>query len=536
MKKGELKLEKLFQYAFLGLLILQIAILFYFNMVRLPHMIDADSADAYYHMVQIVKNGTLNIPNWNHTTTLEIDSALLFAIPIYAITKNLFLSIGIANMCIIALYISVISTIMYYAKVKRTYIFMTLCFILTPWSFGMLEYVNMLFFGASQYAIKTLVPLLAVLVSILFTRYGELPKQGKLLAQLTGILYLALLFVTSLSTGSYVILCGIFPVILSLLLDFWLRGTIEGKYKIPRLIFFVVSIFVFMLGYKLYHDTFLLPSKYNMNLTRTDDLESMVKACFAGVFQVFGAISNEEIKGMSMEGIYYCLKKVVVCFLLIVSITNILQIFQKKEKTWIKRTLNCVFVFNFLLLLVYDTRFTGIEQLEYRYLLIGVIPLMVFAGILINDWSPKWNAFQEYSIYVICGIVLIGCMIGNNLTVYAQKDKTTYAIEVCDYIQNLDVDSLIFINDENTANLCRALDTEHRFGAFDATEQQMELSICSYLNENDPAFYGEKNALAVVTGTSLTDHISAEAATHYTQVGTVRWYDIYVSDNTVFSW
>lgn len=530
MKERKLNIEKMFEVLFFVLLVIQVSILLWFNLKKIPYMLDADAADAFYHMVQIVKNGTLDIPNWHHTTTLEIDSALLFALPIYMLSGNLFVSIGMANLFIIALYISVIGAIMHYANVNRVFIWMTLCFIFNPWSFGMLDYINMLFFGASQYSIKALLPLLAVLISILFTQYAHLTKKGRIFAYLTGIMYMALLFITSMSTGSYVILCGILPVMLSMILDFILRGTVEGKYKIPRFAFFVLSMIVFLAGYLVYKKMFELPSKYNMNLTKMDDYESLIKACFMGIFQLFGAVTNEPVKGLSLEGIYYCCKKAVVVFLLIASFSQILDIFRKKHKEWIKRTLNVTFLFNFILLMIYDTRFSGVQALEYRYLIIGIVPLIVFAGILLSDWKTNWNSFQRYSIYAICGILLIICMVGNNRQLFNNLDKSTYAMEITNYINEIPVESVIFVNDENTANLCRALDTKHKYGAFNSEEQKMYLSICSYKDEETGQYYGKNNAIAIVTNTNLTDYLSEDVSVHYTKVGTVKWYDIYVSD------
>lgn len=79
------------------LLCIQIFLLLFYNLRDTRTLINADAASAIYHFMEVIDNGTLNLPDWNHTTTLELDSAFLFAVPLYYVTHDMFLAMGLAN-------------------------------------------------------------------------------------------------------------------------------------------------------------------------------------------------------------------------------------------------------------------------------------------------------------------------------------------------------------------------------------------------------------------------------------------------------
>lgn len=93
------------------ILVTQIFFIIYMYINHSTTMLDYDSSNVYTHMVEMFKNGDLFISDWINTTTLELDCSSLFALPLYAITKNVFLSYGISNIIIILMYIGTIYTI-----------------------------------------------------------------------------------------------------------------------------------------------------------------------------------------------------------------------------------------------------------------------------------------------------------------------------------------------------------------------------------------------------------------------------------------
>ena len=67
------------------------------NLVLITENIDCDIAKLYVHAVEMWRNGRILIPGWSYLTTLELDCPLLFAVPLYGLTGNIFLSFGISN-------------------------------------------------------------------------------------------------------------------------------------------------------------------------------------------------------------------------------------------------------------------------------------------------------------------------------------------------------------------------------------------------------------------------------------------------------
>lgn len=529
------KTAKILEYLFGILLICQVGFIIFFNLSDIRCSLDHDAANTIYYFTEIIKNKTLNLPDWYHTTSLEVDNCFVFALPIYWIVRDIFLSIGLANIVMAGLYIFVASRILTHANVKKIYILFTLCLVITPYSFGMLEYFNMLFFGCAYYSVKTIVPLLFLLLIQLFDRKGFDTKAQKAEFWTVLIIYTVLLFLTAFSTGFYAVLCGIFPSIACMILDIWIDGKKPQKYNKGHLGLIVGSFIIFVLGYLIHKN--LYPesmSRTDMKLTIVENYAINFRACVSGIFQVFGALVSEEIPAMSPWGIIYCLKMGLVVLFLIAFIFNVKALFDKTHKLDIKKYLTVLFLFNFLLLLVADSRYPGNMHTEYRYFLIGAVPLVLLFGIQLSEWGKKWNFFQQISLNICVFFALLLVMAGNNKGIVDAWDRTTYAVEVCDYFNTLDIESAFFVNDPDTAKICKGIDQNHKYGAYMSDSQTLDLSICSYKQSTSGAFYGSKNVLAVINWYQLEEVIPEDIAVHYEKIGTVRWYDIYYSDEVYF--
>ena len=123
---------------------------------------------------------------------------------------------------------------------------------------------------------------------------------------------------------------------------------------------------------------------------------------------------------------------------------------------------------------------------------------------------------------------------GNNANVIENWDRSSYAVELCEYFNTLDIESVFFVNDDKTSNVCRALDENHKYGTFMTDTQTLKLSYCSYNASASGSYYGAKNAIAIVKDTAMTDYMPEQIAQQYQKVGTIRWFDIYTSDMVYF--
>lgn len=517
----------------LGLLVIQIAMIAYFNLRDIRNSLDNDCAITIYHFREVIRNGTLNLQNWNHTTSLELDAAFLFAWPLYYIVRDIFTAVGIANLIYMMLYIIVIGGILKCVHVNRKYILFTICLVLTPYAFGMLDYFNMLFYGVSFYGLKTLVPLLCIWNLLLLEKQSTTRKEkwGK-----TAVLcvYLFFLFITSFSTGIYVMLCGIIPICCCVLIDIWKSGKWNGRYNLGQAGVLLGSLPVFIAGCILHQKYYGLTSRFNMRLTKIENYAINFRACVRGIFDLFGATISDDIEVFSINGIWYCLKMAFVVLLVFVWLYNLRLLFQKHEKGTIKEFLAILPLFNFLVLLMADSRYGTNTNIEYRYYLIGAVPMLLLFGMQIDEWCKSFNEFQKNTISIVLLIALAVMIGGNNKYVIEHWDRTSYAVELCDYFNTLDIESVFFVDDPDTSNVCKGIDGNHKYGTFMSDTQTLEVGFCSYLESAHGSFYGNKNALAVFIYTVPEDYMPVEIAQQYQKIATVRWFDIYVSDQVWF--
>ena len=528
------KEEKAAEYAFLFLLLCQLGGVVYFNLSDIRCSLDHDTANVIYWFMEIIRNGTIRLQDWIGTTNLGLDGVGMFALPLYYLIHNIYLAMGISNILFVGIYLFVIERIMAHAGVRKVFTYLAMCLVITPHAFGMLDYFNMLFFGNASYTVRVLVPLLFLLLLQLLGENAFSQKGRKFELAVVAVLYTLFTFMMTFSSGMAVFVCGILPLAVCMALDIWTDGGNARKYTWGHLGLLAGTLIVSFAGSALHSYYWTGVSAENNLLTKTENYAVNFRACVAGVFQVFGALTSQDIRAFSVWGIVYCLKMAFVVSLLVVLFCNITLLFKKTEKISIKKYLTFLFVFIFALFVVVECRFPGNTRMEYRYFLIGAVPLILLLGMQMETWARNWKAFQQRTAYVCLFIALAVLLAGNTKNVYDHWDRSTYAVELCDYFNTLDIESVFFINDDTTAKICKGIDMDHKYGAYDTGTQSFVWSMCSYSQSMSGAFYGRKNVMAVITGNHLEDLFPAEIASRYEWIGTIRWYDIYYSDEVYF--
>lgn len=539
MKKEFNKFNKIMEYIFMALLIFTGGGIVYFNLSDIRCSLDPDFANTVYHYTEVIKNSTLNLANWNHTTSLELDGTMLFALPIYFITKNLFTAIGISNILIMLLYIVVIGRLLHLYKVDKLFIYLTLILILTPYEYGMLDYYNMMFYGGACYAIKTLVPILLLLILGMLNEETYKDKLGRIeLAAFSGT-YLYLLFATAFSTGIFVVLCGIMPIFVWMIMEMFIQGSPEFILKKRVWGVWATTALTFLIGYLLHNKVYTAISRTNMNLTNKGEFADNFMACIRGIFELLGAVTKKDVPVLSVDGIVLCVKMVFVTAFLVCFFANYIQFsnMDKKQKNkgmCLKNYLAFMFVWIFMVMLVADMRFPGNDYTEYRYFTIGVVPLIILFGFQLNNFKEKINDFQKRLAYLALLAACVILVYGNNKNVIEKWDRSTYAVEFTEYIDTLDVESVIFVADVDSAVMCKGLDNFHKYGAYMPETQSMNLTICSYYDSAYGYYYGERHVLAAIEGTDLYQCMPAEIAQNYTKIDKFKWFDIYISEVMMF--
>ena len=534
-----LNFYKIIEYLFLAVLFITGGSIIYFNLSDIRCSLDPDFANTIYHYMEVIKQGTMSLPNWHHTTSLELDGTMLFALPLYFITGNMFTAIGISNILIVFLYVIVIARLLNLYKVDKMFIYVTLVLVLTPYEYGMLDYFNMLFYGGACYAIKTIVPILMLLVLSLMTKETYKSKMGKVeLVAFSGV-YLYLLFATAFSTGIFVVLCGIAPIFVWMILEMFFHGSPEFVLKKRVWLVWFVTVLTFGTGYLLHNKVYTATSRTNMNLTNMGDFADNFDACVRGIFELMGAIVEKDVPVLSARGIVLCVKMVVVTAFLVALFLNYIKFVngdneQEKTGLYLKNYLAFMFVWVFMVMFIADMRFPGNPHTEYRYFVIGIIPLIMLFGIQLNALSKVFNEFQKKIAYIVLLMVCLIVVAGNHKNVLDRWDRSTYAVEFTEYVESLDVDSVIFLADPDSATMCKGIDNERKYGAYIPATQSLNLTICSYYDSMYGYYYDDRHILAAIEGTDLYQNMPAEIASQYVKIDKFKWFDIYISDVMMF--
>ena len=209
-------------FVMLGILVLQVLFIVCVNIFKCNSYLDIDMAKLYRHTLEYIRNGSFLIPDWEYTSTAEFDCSAILAIPLYAITKNLGAAFGLADIIFLAIYVFILFDIMKNLEMSLASKCVTVLLFLTPYRVGYLEYSNMMLFNGGQYVVKILVSLL--LLDLLLQ--DDLKKE-KAKNIILVVLLIGNLFLTGISSGTFVTIMGVMPLALCYALNVVLSGDLK---------------------------------------------------------------------------------------------------------------------------------------------------------------------------------------------------------------------------------------------------------------------------------------------------------------------
>lgn len=432
--------------AIFGILTIQIFILFIFNITQTASIADYDSSAAMAQAMEIVKQKTLFIKHWDYQSTLGLDSMLPVAALIYAITGNIFISYGIANCLGTLLYIFIIIITAKQLGIPRRISYIMGIFILTPLSSGMLGYFPMMFINASYYMMKSLLPVLLILITLKI-KNSCLKKCDIFLL----ILLAWLSFFTGFSCTIYLLLCGFVPVLLTLLINVILvrRGNSSIKHLMISGIPSVSACILCICGTiaaKIYY-----PYSFSsgMVLCRVDNFFDNLHRFIIGFFELFGAISYSDTKVLSVNGIFLLLHlsiAVLYIFTFILGLKNIIRNYKNNDYIYFLM----VFVINCIILMLTYTTY-GSSTYEYRYWIIPVISGLFVCCYGIRTLSNKLLDKEFKLLYIILSVYILAVSFISYTQYFSGCKKQTDIQSVMDMLENNNINIAYFI-DNNTAN------------------------------------------------------------------------------------
>lgn len=447
--------EKKIESALAVLLLIQLCLIAYSNLTMIAQNLDCDNAKLLKHIITMWEQKTVAIPGWAYLTTLEWDCTTMFALPIYGLTKDIYLSCALSNILFVGLLVAVLFFL--FDGKEKLYPILCANLIFLPYGIGMLDYYNMLFFAGAQYIVKVMIPLILIGLILAAEEKDKGAKNKRWL--FFSALYLIFLLVSSMSSSVYVMVCGIIPV--GAIYLFWKLLRWE---RIPkRILILGVSTCLFVIfGIKV--NTMLMDGTRaeSMILINVYEALSNVSSCFFGMFELMGGSTKDPaVLVFSFQGIGIVVKICVVMLLLFCGIAAFRKCLKNQGDLRMYLLLSA-FLWNYFILNVVKVR-AGSSTYEYRYHLIGMLPLICVTVIIVVQ-SLRKNSIQLQRILFVGGFAMLILLNGLSFRELFKRGEQNAALkEFCQYFKDSDVDAIYMYYGSNDSDICRLLDGDHLY-------------------------------------------------------------------------
>ncbi len=432
------------------LFVLQSVLTAYCNLFLTRANLDTDNAKLFTHIIEMWKSQRLAIPNWSYTTTLEWDCTTVFALPLYGLTGNIYLSCGLSNILLFGLFMG---AVFYLFRGKRV-LYPLLCanILAVPYHLGMLEYYNMMFFCGSQYVVKVILPLLLVGIFLAMERKQTRGEMGRTVFFLA--VYGVFLTISGMSSGIYVAVCGLLPVFLGYFGWKLFRGE---RVPVMNWVIAGVSLALSLWGRHVNEALFGVMRGEGMTLTNAYTFFDTIGKCFTGMFELFGGISEDgaDVVAFSLQGAA-ALEKICLVLLLFVCGGIALKRCLKKQGDLRTVMLLALFFWNLLILSVTVTR-AGSIVFEQRYHLIGMLPLVCVAGSVLLDGLLMWEEGRRLRVFAVGFLALLFLSGESYLEAVRREDPHVGLKELVAHCEDLEADYIYLYNESDNSAICRLL-------------------------------------------------------------------------------
>ena len=382
-------------------IVIQIGALAVFNLTRLPYESNYDSSCAYAQIVEMWRQKRILLKDWAYQTTLGIDSPVLLGVLFYGITKNAFTAFGLANIVTVIVYAFLFYDILKQADVKKNMRLLAVLFLLTPYSTGQLGYMPMLFTSAGSYAYKLLVPLLLIDILVRMHKGQEIKKYWYLILFATFVV-----FDTAVSSGEYILLCAVLPLIGYEILHVLIGNDIKQIFN-KRLGFLILESAIYVVGIKVGRRTGIIESVGSqMMLTKAKHFPSVIAKCLTGIFQLFGGIPDyEDIPVTQTYGMMYLFRFFLAAVILASWIYLLKHLKENEKYKELVGMITCIFAVNLIVLIFANVNYAT-KTFEYRYHLISMIPMILLTSIAASDLWEKRKLLEQTIVLVTIVLLL----------------------------------------------------------------------------------------------------------------------------------
>ena len=382
-------------------IVIQIGALAVFNLTRLPYESNYDSSCAYAQIVEMWRQKRILLKDWAYQTTLGIDSPVLLGALFYGTTKNAFTAFGLANIVTVIIYVGLFYDILKQADVAKNMRLLAVLFLLTPYSTGQLGYMPMLFTSAGSYAYKLLVPLLLIDILVRMHKGQGIRKYWYLILFATFFV-----FDTAVSSGEYILLCAVLPLIGYEILHVLIGNDIKQIFN-KRLGFLILESAIYVVGIKVGRRTGIIESVGSqMMLTKAKHFPSVIAKCLTGIFQLFGGIPDyEDIPVTQTYGLMYLFRFFLAAVILASWIYLLKHLKENEKYKELVGMITCIFAVNLIVLIFANVNYAT-KTFEYRYHLISMIPMILLTSIAASDLWEKRKLLEQTIVLVTIVLLL----------------------------------------------------------------------------------------------------------------------------------
>ena len=514
--------------------LLEILVLFYYNIFHLRDALDHDFAMVMRHVMEMADRHTLFLPYWNYMSQGEMDESSLIALPVYMLTKNIYLGYAIAGIINVLLWAWVVWRLLSIAGLDRRYRLLALGLIFTAYDFGMLEYTNMLFFGGAYYVYKVLTPLMLLIIML-----TDWKGRYRIPDIIIAVLYHILLLFIGMASGTYVLLCGLAPVLICFIIPSVL-GVDKGRRK-QWLLFTVTSIAVSLIGLAIGIRGGIAAFTYTVR--SLDDALDTLYSTVKDVLILLRALTPYEERVTSLRGIIGLIRLVIAGFILIFGLASVSGAFGTGtyrrvrdggedslsdggyKPQLIKDSLISIALWTFMIL--------ALTISQPRYHIMGVVPLMICAAMNFSDVMEKDRStvFPQWFMTLIAAVLIYVCLYTGFIAeteYFHEQDANLHTIDdVTAMMREYDVNTVFNIDSTDMAPKLRV---SYPSGVFETyiTEDGSVNNHIFYYTEWDRSAFTDRNFIIAKEGEFdlCPDHIRDS----YELLGESGEYTIYFSE------
>ncbi len=521
-------LSKPVSVIFLVILAVEFLYLIRYNLVHTYGVMDQDAAKLMTHAMEIVRNGKLLIPDWSYMTTHEIDSAMLLALPFYAITKKLFFSFALSNIIFMFVLLYVLMGIFKNCGIRSEIALFINCLIYIPYNFGMLEYMNMMFVRGAQYSIKVLIPLLAILI-ITF------PDKNKKRDYTLSAIWLFLAFLSGFSSGLFPLITGILPIAGAYYVNYAFRKKNTGAITLFRTLLLSAGFLVSLIGFAIHQHFGISSSGMNATLTYSEEFGPRMFLNLGNYFNLLNALPSKYLNIypiVSFEGVGCIFRFALAIFLLVCACHFVIVFFGGKENNPSGDNAHVATGYMTAIIIVNVVIHLLCSYDEGRYYLVELMCMIILAGIWISRLTTGLR--KDTGIRVAILLAAFTCFTWYSSKKYVEtcqvtKDYFGFCYGICDYIREQNVDNVIILDNSEVEEICRVLLRDVQFSNYNSVDGVF-ISHDWYTTTGERSYYGDSSIIVSQYYDDLEPVFGSEVASHYESLGQVNGFNLFRAD------